>query len=120
MPRTRYTALWLAYLLLCGSPAFTGTILKAAGFAPAPVELQPEQPAALKIPVARIQSIPDRDNLCRVLLLHNDSGHYQDGGRGQCTFPEDMLVWTARSRAEVFSEAFRSSWKGEPPGSSLR
>src|SRR5258708_33648098 len=111
--RSRYATVWVAYLLLCGCMVFAGAILRVPGFAPSPGDLQAGQPPAAEIPVARIQLIPDRNNLCRALLFHNDSGRYQDAGTGKCIFPDSMLVWTVRSRAEAFSEAFKASWRGE-------
>ena len=118
--RSRYTTVWVAYLLLCGCMVFTGAILRVTGFAPPPGDLQAGRPPAVEIPVARIQLIPDRNNLCRALLFHNDSGRYQDSGMGQCTVPKDMLVWIVHNRAEAFADAFRSSWKGDSVASSSR
>ena len=103
-----------------GAFIFGAAILRLTGLAFSAPDLQTGQPQALEIPVARIQSFPDRNNLCRVLFFHNDSGRYQDGGAGQCTVPNEMLVWTTHSRAEAFAEAFRSSWKGEPLASLSR
>ena len=104
--RSRYTAAWVAYLIVWGSVASAGALV----FAFSPRDSKAEPPPALEIPVTRIQLFPDRDNLCPTLFFHNDSGHYQDGGRRQCTIPRDMLIWTVRSRGEAFAEAFRSSW----------
>jgi hypothetical protein len=120
MRRSRYATVWLAYLLVCGSVVFAGAMLRITGFALSPGDLQAAQPPAVEIPVARIQLIPDRNNLCRALWFHNDSGRYQDGGMGQCTVPKDMLVWTIHSRAEAFADAFRSSWKGDALAASSR
>jgi hypothetical protein len=69
-------------------------------------------PQKLKIPVAKIQGLPDRHDLCRTLSFHNDSGRYQDIGLGKCTIPDDMLIWTV-SRTRTFAEAFKSAWKGD-------
>jgi hypothetical protein len=118
--RSRYATVWVAYVLICGSIVLTGAMLGVRGLASSPIDLQTAQPKAVEIPVARIQFIPDRNNLCRALLFHNDSGRYQDGGTGKCIFPENMLVWTVRSRAEAFSEAFKSSWRGDPLAASLQ
>jgi hypothetical protein len=109
--RSRYATVWVAYVLICGSTVFTGAMLGSLNSPPA--ELQSVQRKAPDIPVARIQFIPDRDNLCHALLFHNDSGRYQDAGRGKCIFPDSLLVWTIHSRAEAFSEAFKASWRGE-------
>jgi hypothetical protein len=117
------TAFWGAYLLLCGGLVFAGAMLQMTGSAsPPPRDLQAVQsPPAIETPVARIQFLPDRDNLCRALMFHNDTGRYQEGGIGQCTIPRDMAtVWNVASRAEAFSQAFRSSWKGDALASSLR
>jgi hypothetical protein len=121
MRRSGYAAFWGAYLLLCGSMVFAGAMLKLTGWALPPGELQAVQaPPVVETPVARIQFIPDRNNLCRALLFHNDSGRYQEGGTGQCTIPRDMMtVWTVNSRAEAFAQAFRSSWKGDALAASL-
>jgi hypothetical protein len=104
--RSRYAATWVAHLIVWGSIACTGALL----FAFAPQDSKAGAPQAPEIPVTRIQLFPDRDNLCPTLFFHNDSGHYQDGGKRQCTIPRDMLMWTVRSRTEAFAEAFRSSW----------
>jgi len=121
MRRSAYAAFWGAYLLLCGSLVFAGTMLKITGFASPPGDLQVVQaPPAVETPVARIQFMPDRNNLCRALVFHNDSGRYQEGGTGECTIPRDMMtVWNVSSRAEAFAQAFRSSWKGDALASSL-
>ena len=118
--RSRYAVVWVAYLLLCGSMVLAGAMMRVTGFALSSGEVPAGQPPAVEIPVARIQFIPDRNNLCRALLFHNDSGRYQDGGIGQCTIPKDMLVWSVQSRAEAFADAFRSSWKGDTVASSSR
>jgi hypothetical protein len=118
--RSRYAVVWVAYLLLCGSMVLAGAMLRVTGFALSPGDLLSGHPPSFEIPVARIQLIPDRNNLCRALLFHNDSGRYQDGGMGQCTVPKDMLVWSVQSRAEAFADAFRSSWKGDTVASSSR
>ena len=122
MRRSGYAVFWGAYLLLCVSMVFAGTMLKLTGWATPPGE--PQVVAVrppVETPVARIQFMPDRDNLCRALLFHNDSGRYQEGGTGQCTIPRDMMtVWNVNSRAEAFAQAFRSSWKGDALASSLR
>jgi hypothetical protein len=104
--RNRYAAAWVAHLIVWGSIACAGALV----FAFAPQNSKAEAPPAPEIPVTRIQLFPDRDNLCPTLFFHNDSGHYQDGGRRKCTIPKDMLMWTVRSRTEAFAEAFRSSW----------
>jgi hypothetical protein len=88
-------------------------MLGVKGFTASPDEPQSAQRKAPDIPVARIQFIPDRNNLCHALLFHNDSGRFQDAGKGKCVFPDSILVWTVRSRAEAFSEAFRASWRGD-------
>lgn len=110
---SRYAALWLAYLLGCGAIVFAGVMLSVTAMrvsSPAP----PIGPAQkFEIPVTRIQLFPDRNDLCRTLFFHNDSGRYQEGGTVQCTIPSDMLTWTFRGRAEAIAEAFRASWKGD-------
>jgi hypothetical protein len=110
----RSAAGWAAYLLLCGGIVYAGSVLGITDFAFAPraVQTRPTQPAA-EVPVARIQFIPDRNNLCRALLFHNDSGRYQDAGIGKCTLSADMMVWTIHGRSEAFAEAFKSAWKGD-------
>jgi hypothetical protein len=122
MRRSTYAVFWGVYLLLCGSLAFAGAVLKVNVAAAPPGELQAVQaPPVVETPVARIQFLPDRNNLCRALVFHNDSGRYQEGGTGQCTIPRDMMtVWNVNSRAEAFSQAFRSSWRGDALASSLR
>jgi hypothetical protein len=117
--RSGHAAVWVAYVLSCASIVLAGTMLSVSGPVSLPVDLQSAQPKAAEIPVARIQFVPDRNNLCRALLFHNDSGRYQDAGMGKCIFPEDGLVWTVRTRAEAFSKAFQSSWKGDSLPSSL-
>jgi hypothetical protein len=121
MRRSGYAAFWGAYLLSCGGMLLVGTMLKISGSAPPPGDLQVAQaPAAVETPVARIQFMPDRNNLCRALMFHNDSGRYQEGGTGECTIPRDMMtVWNVNTRAEAFAQAFRSSWKGDALASSL-
>jgi hypothetical protein len=104
--RSRYAAAWVAYLTVWGSVASAGVLV----FAFSPQDPKAGPPPAFETPVTRIQLFPDRDNLCPTLFFHNDSGHYQDGGRRKCTIPTDMLIWTVRSRTEAFAEAFRSSW----------
>jgi hypothetical protein len=104
--RSRYAAAWVAHLIVWGSIVGAGALV----FASPPQASKAEAPPAPDIPVTRIQLFPDRDNLCPTLFFHNDSGHYQDGGRRKCTIPKDMLIWTVRSRTEAFAEAFRSSW----------
>jgi hypothetical protein len=120
MRRRGYAAFWGAYLLLCGSMVFAGA--KLTGWAVPPGELQAlPVPPPVETPVARIQFLPERNNLCRALLFHNDTGRYQEGGIGECTIPRDMMtVWNVNSRAEAFSQAFRSSWKGDALAASLR
>jgi hypothetical protein len=122
MRRSGYAAFWGAYLVLCVSIVFAGAMLKFSGLASPAGDLPAGQmPAAVETPVARIQFLPDRDNLCRALMFHNDTGRYQEGGTGQCTIPRDMAtVWNVSSRAEAFAQAFRSSWKGDALASSLR
>jgi hypothetical protein len=102
---------WIAYLLVCGSIVFAGTMLKMTEFALAPRNPSLKRPLP-EIVVAKIQLLPDRNNLCQTLFFHNDSGRYQDGGLRQCSIPKDMLVWI-RSRREAFAEAFKASWRGD-------
>src|ERR1700726_580924 len=101
------------YLLLCGSIAFAGATLRVTGLAVPPRDLPRGTPPTLDIPVARIQSLPDRNDMCRTLLFHNDTGRYQEAVPGKCTIPKDMQVWTFPGRAAAFAEAFRSAWKGD-------
>jgi hypothetical protein len=108
------------YLLLCGSIAFTGATLRVTGFAIAARDLPRGPPPALEIPVARIQSLPDRDDMCRTLLFHNDTGRYQEAVRGKCMIPKDLQVWTFTGRAAAFADAFRSAWKGDSVALSSR
>jgi hypothetical protein len=115
--RNRYAAVWVAYLLGCGSIVLAGALLGATAVRFTSPAAQAAAPPALAIPVTRIQLFPDRDDLCRTLFFHNDSGHYQDGGTGRCTIPADMLTWTFRGRAEAIAEAFRASWKGDSSAS---
>jgi hypothetical protein len=102
----------IGYLLLCGSIVVAGATLGIAAFAVPPRDLPMAPPQPREIPVARIQSLPDRNNLCRALVFHNDSGSYQETVPGKCIIPEDMQVWTFPGRAAAFADAFRSSWKG--------
>jgi hypothetical protein len=106
----RYAAGAAVYMLLCGRILFAGATLgvsaKAVSPPDSPIGLLP----AIEIPVARIQSLPDRNNLCRALVLHNDSGSYQEGPLGKCMIPKDMMVWTYPGRAEAFAEAFKAGW----------
>jgi hypothetical protein len=111
--RSRYATVWVAYVLICATTVFTGAMLRVSGPTASPVEPQAAPRKAPDIPVARIQFIPDRDNLCHALLFHNDSGRFQDAGKGKCIYPDSILVWTVRSRAEAFSEAFKASWRGD-------
>ena len=101
--RGTYAAWGIAYLVLCGSVVFAGAMLSIGGFVP------PPRPQKSEIPVARIQFVPGSDDLCRVLLFHNDSGRTQDGGTEQCSnqISSDLLVWTTRRRTEAFAQAFR-------------
>jgi hypothetical protein len=107
---------WVAYLLLCGSVVFAGSMLTVPGFDFSPGELQGAQPPEVEIPVTRIQLIPDSQNLCRILFFHNDSGRYHEGGTGECSnlISKDTIVWSFRRRTEAFAKAFRSSWKKSP------
>jgi hypothetical protein len=91
-------------------------IAGAMGVASSSRDLRTGPPQKLEIPVARIQGLPDRHDLCRTLSFHNDSGRYQDSGLGKCTIPDDMLIWTV-SPTRAFAEAFKSAWKGDssPP-----
>jgi hypothetical protein len=114
---SRYAALWLAYLLGCGAIVFAGVMLSVTALRVSSQDTPAGPPQKLEIPVTRIQLFPDRNDLCRTLLFHNDSGRYQEGGTGQCTIPRDMLTWTFRGRAEAIAEAFRASWKGDSAGS---
>ena len=108
--RNRYTAVVVTFLLVLGGIVFAG----AMGLASSAQDAKIEPPQKLVIPVTRIQWFPDRNDLCRTLLFHNDSGRYQDSGMGKCTIPSDMLTWTV-SRAAAFAEAFKSAWKGDAP-----
>jgi hypothetical protein len=119
MRKSGYVAVWVTFLSFWGGIVFAGAILGVRGFGLPPAEVQTAPPQAPQVPVARIQLIPDSNDLCRALIFHNDSGRYQDGGTGKCTIPRDMLVWTVHSRAEAFAQAFRSSWKGDAVASSL-
>jgi hypothetical protein len=116
----RYAAGTAAYLALCGGILFAGATLGVSAKAVSPRDLPIGPPPALEIPVARIQSLPDRNNQCRALVFHNDSGSYQEGALGKCTIPKDMMVWTYPGRAEAFAEAFKSAWKGDSLASSSR
>jgi hypothetical protein len=113
----RYAALWLAYLLGCGAIVFAGAMLSVTALRISSPDSPIGPPQKLEIPVTRIQLFPDRNDLCRTLLFHNDSGRYQEGGTGKCTIPSDMLTWTFRGRAEAIAEAFRASWKGDSSAS---
>jgi hypothetical protein len=106
----RYAAGAVGYLLLCGGILFAGAMLGGAAKAVSPRDLPIGLAPALEIPMARIQSLPDRNNLCRALVFHNDSGSYQEGPLGKCTIPKDMMVWTYPGRAEAFAEAFKAGW----------
>jgi len=109
----RSTAGWLAYLLLCAGILYDGAALGLQDFTFGSRDLPARPAAAPAVPVARIQSIPDRNNQCRALIFHNDSGRYQDAGTGKCILDADTLVWTVRGRSEAFAEAFKSAWKGD-------
>jgi hypothetical protein len=111
--RNRYAAAVVTFLLVSGGIVFAG----AMGVASSAQDAKIEPPQKLVIPVTRIQWFPDRNDLCRTLLFHNDSGRYQDNGMGKCTIPSDMLTWTV-SRAAMFAEAFKSAWKGDAPPAS--
>jgi hypothetical protein len=110
---SRSAAVGIAYLLLCGSIVFAGATLGVAALAVSPRDLPVGASQTLETPVARIQSLPDRNNLYRALIFHNDSGRYQETVLGKCIIPKDMQVWTFPGRAAAFAEAFRSSWKGD-------
>jgi hypothetical protein len=104
---------WSAYLLVCGSIVVAGSMLKMTDFAFGPRN-PPQKGPSPEIIVAKIQLLPDRNDLCQTLLFHNDSGRYQDGGLRQCSIPRDMFVWV-RARHEAFAEAFKASWRGDTP-----
>jgi len=108
--RNRHAAVVIAFLLVLGGIVFAGAMGLASSSQAAKTELPPK----LEIPVTRIQWFPDRNDLCRTLFFHNDSGRYQDSGMGKCTIPRDMIIWTV-SRAAAFAEAFKSGWKGDAP-----
>ena len=111
--RNRYATVVITFLLVLGGIVFAG----AMGVASSAQDAKIEPPQKLVIPVTRIQWFPDRNDLCRTLLFHNDSGRYQDNGMGRCTIPKDMLIWSV-SRAAAFADAFKSAWKGDAPPAS--
>ena len=104
--RRSYVAAGLAYAIFCGS------VLAIASLG---VRIPPQQTAETQkteIPVATIQSFPDVNDMCRILLFHNDTGRYQEGGTAPCQnlISKKVLVWTVTDRAREFAKVFRSSW----------
>jgi hypothetical protein len=108
LPRPRsYRAVGFVYVLLCGgllALALANNKDFNAPPAPAPTRAQAE--------MARIQSFPDRKDMCKVLLFHNDTGRYSEGGTAPCQnmISKKIAIWTAAERAENFSKAFRQAW----------
>jgi hypothetical protein len=104
--RRSYRAVGFAYVLLCGGAL-------AIAFLPGKdVNLSPPQMAKQQYPAATIQSFPDANDMCRVLLFQNETGRYQAAGTAPCQnmISEKTTVWIGTERAQKLARAFRTSW----------
>ena len=94
----------LAYLVLCGGLSFLGTGLAMRGGDQRPLGLS-QLVQDVETPIATIQLSPGLDNRCQRLLFHNESGHYEYGGAGECS---NLTAWTPNlRRTDALVQAFR-------------
>jgi hypothetical protein len=105
-----YLAPGRAYVFFCISIVFTVALLTFTSLYLPPRALQTGEMKAVEFPVAMIQLIPNRAGLCRHLVFHNDTGHFEEGETGQChgLIPAELLVDTVRvNRTEALGRVFK-------------
>jgi hypothetical protein len=99
-----------AYVLFWSSIVFTVALVSFASLYVPPQALPSPQVQLIEIPVAKIQLTANRAGLCRHLLFHNDTGHFEEDGTGRChsLIAQELLVNSVRTnRADALSRVFK-------------
>ena len=106
--RVKRTSAGGAYLFFCGSIIVTVALLMIASFLLPPRRLQSTDLQKRKIPVAKIELVPNRKGECRHILFHNDSGRFEEGVTGRCSgLNTDQDGESTARRAEALKKAFK-------------
>ena len=97
-----------AYIFFCSSIIVTVALLMLASFLLPPRRLQSTDLQKLKIPVAKIELVPDRKGECRHIMFHNDSGRFEEGTTGRCSgLNSDVDGESTARRSEALKKAFK-------------
>ncbi len=106
--RPKRTSAGGAYIFFCGSIVVTVAALTITSFLLPPRKLQSTDLEKLKIPVAKIELVPDRKGQCRHILFHNDSGRFEEGVTGRCSgLNSDDDGEAAARRNDALKKAFK-------------
>jgi hypothetical protein len=76
-----------------------------------PREFPTGEPHGPKIPVAKIQLVPDQKGQCRHLVFHNDSGRFEQSGTGRCkglSADEADAEMARENRTNAMARVFKS------------
>jgi hypothetical protein len=98
-----------AYLIFCAAIVLVTALLTFTSFMLGPRSAQQIALQQVALPVATIQFTPDVRGVCKRLKFHNDSGRFEDDGKGPCRdlIPAHMIVETVRGgRANAIARAF--------------
>jgi hypothetical protein len=109
--RGHRTAAGGAYIFFCGSIVVTVGLLIVSGFFLPPRVFEFPELTKRKAPVAKIELVPDREGQCRHLLFHNDSGRFEEAGKGRCSglTPDEQILAdeAAARRSEALKRVFK-------------
>jgi hypothetical protein len=106
--RAKRTGAGSAYIFFCGSIVLTVAALTIMSFLLPPRQLQSTDLQKLRIPVAKIELVPDRKGQCRHIMFHNDSGRFEEGVTGRCSgLNSDDDGEAAARRSDAVKKAFK-------------
>jgi hypothetical protein len=106
--RGGYAVPGAAYLFFCAAVVATVALLTFASIVLRPRGLQHAAAPQPPRPVATIQLLADHTGACRRIKFHNDTGRFEDDGKGPCRnlIPAQMLVETTGRRSELLAKVF--------------
>jgi hypothetical protein len=106
--RGGYAVPGAAYLFFCAAVVVTIALLTFASIMLGPRDLHHVALPQTPLPVATIQLLADHTGACKRLKFHNDTGQFEDDGKGPCRnlIPADMLVETTGRRLELLARVF--------------
>jgi len=100
-----------SYVVFCGGVVVAVVLLTLTGFILPPRKLQSAELPDRSVPTAMIQLMPDRTGLCRHIVFHNETGRFEEGGKGTCRdlSPERQIADETRNanRTNALGRAFK-------------